>query len=116
MIRYTQLPPGASWIAEYGDPADPVMRAAILKYSPYQNLKAETAYPRVFFLTSTKDDRVNPAHARKMAAAMEGMGKPFYYYEETEGGHSAAANLDQRAKQLALQYVYLRKQLMEGGN
>lgn len=116
MIRYTQLPPGASWIAEYGDPADPTMRDAILKYSPYQNLKAETAYPRVFFLTSTKDDRVNPAHARKMAAAMEGMGKPFYYYEETEGGHSAAANLDQRAKQLALQYIYLRKQLMEGGN
>lgn len=116
MIRYTLLPPGASWIAEYGDPEEPAFRAAIEKYSPYQNLTAGVTYPRVFFLTSTKDDRVNPAHARKMAAKMAAMGAPIYYFENTEGGHSAAANLDQRAKQLAMQYIYLRKQLIEGGS
>lgn len=111
MIRYTKLPPGASWIAEYGDPDVPEERAAIEKYSPYQNLKDGVTYPRVFFLTSTADDRVHPGHARKMAALMESKGMPFLFYEEMEGGHGASTNLKQRAEQLAMQYVYLTKQL-----
>ncbi len=111
MIRYTKLPPGASWIAEYGDPDVPEERAAIEKYSPYQNLKDGVEYPRVFFLTSTADDRVHPGHARKMAALMESKGYPFLFYEELEGGHGAATNQKQRAAQLAMQYVYLAKQL-----
>ncbi len=112
MLRYTHMSAGASWIAEYGDPADPKMHDIIAKWSPYQNIKNGVKYPRVFFMTSTKDDRVHPGHARKMAAKMEANGQPFYYYENIEGGHSAAANLKQRAEQLALTYVYLRKQLM----
>lgn len=111
MIRYTKLPPGASWIAEYGDPDVPDERAAIEKYSPYQNLKDGVTYPRVFFLTSTADDRVHPGHARKMAALMESKGMPFLFYEELEGGHGAATNQKQRAAQLAMQFVYLAKQL-----
>ncbi len=111
MLRYTKLPPGASWIAEYGDPDVPEERAAIEKYSPYQNLKDGVVYPRVFFLTSTADDRVHPGHARKMAALMESKGYPFLFYEELEGGHGAATNQKQRAAQLAMQYVYLAKQL-----
>lgn len=111
MIRYTKLPPGASWIAEYGDPEIPAERAAILTYSPYQNLKDGVTYPRVFFLTSTADDRVHPGHARKMAALMESKNDPFLYYEETEGGHGAATNQLIKAAQYAMQYVYLAKQL-----
>lgn len=111
MIRYTKLPPGASWIAEYGDPDIAEERAVIEKYSPYQNLKDGVTYPRVFFLTSTADDRVHPGHARKMAALMESKGYPFLFYEELEGGHGAATNQKQRAEQLAMQYVYLAKQL-----
>jgi len=111
MIRYTQLPPGASWIAEYGDPAIPEDRAVIETYSPYQNVDPNKTYPKVLFLTSTEDDRVHPGHARKMAALMLSLGKPVLFYEETEGGHSAAANLAQRAKQLAMQYIYLSQQL-----
>lgn len=114
MIRYTALPPGASWIAEYGDPAIPEEREAILKYSPYQNLKKDGTYPRAFFLTSTADDRVHPGHARKMAALMESYGMPFVYYEEMEGGHGAATNQKVRAKQNALMFTYLTRQL-EGG-
>jgi prolyl oligopeptidase len=113
MLRYTHMSAGASWIAEYGDPADPAMRAVIARWSPYQNLKHGVKYPRVFFLASTKDDRVHPGHARKMAAKMQANGQPYYYYESTDGGHDAATSLRQRAEQLALVYTYFRGQLME---
>ncbi|PJA26711.1 MAG: S9 family peptidase [candidate division Zixibacteria bacterium CG_4_9_14_3_um_filter_46_8] len=111
MLRYTKLPPGASWIGEYGDPDSPGMRPYIEKYSPYQNLKNGVAYPQVLFVTSTRDDRVHPGHARKMAAKMEQMGNKIYYLEEMTGGHSAAADNIQRARRQALEYSYLSKML-----
>jgi prolyl oligopeptidase len=111
MLRYTQLLAGASWMAEYGDPDDPKMRPVIARYSPYQNVKPDVDYPEVFFLTSTKDDRVHPGHARKMVARMTGMGHKVFYYENIEGGHGAAANLLQRARREALAYVYLHEKL-----
>ncbi len=113
MLRYTQLLAGASWMGEYGDPAIEAEREAILKYSPYQNLKKDADYPEVFFLTSTADDRVHPGHARKMAAKMDEMGHEHLYYENTEGGHGAAANLEQRIKRLTLEYVYLYQKLFD---
>jgi prolyl oligopeptidase len=111
MLRYTKLLAGASWAAEYGDPDDPIMRKAISRYSPYQNVFKDRSYPKAFFMTSTKDDRVHPGHARKMVAKLIDQGHPVHYFENIEGGHSAAANLKQRAKQYALQYVYLARQL-----
>ncbi len=113
MMRYHTLLAGASWMGEYGNPDIAEERAFIREYSPYQNLKADVEYPEVFFYTSTKDDRVHPGHARKMAARMLGMGKPVLYYENTEGGHSAAANLKQRAYTDALQVVYALKKLSD---
>src|SRR5262249_28274735 len=50
MLRYTQMSAGASWIAEYGDPANARQRAIIARWSPYQNVKPGVRYPRVFFL------------------------------------------------------------------
>ena len=70
MLRYDQMLAGASWVDEYGSPSVPEERAFLEKISPYQNLKAGVAYPPPFFVTSTKDDRVHPGHARKMAAKM----------------------------------------------
>ncbi len=91
MIRYTQIGAGASWVGEYGDPADPGRRAMyILKYSPYQNVKPDVKYPPILFITATTDDRVTPVHARKMAAKMEAQGHDVLFYENTEGGHAAA--------------------------
>lgn len=113
MLRYNQLLAGASWMAEYGDPADPVEGAFLKALSPYHNLKAGTAYPEPFFVTSTKDDRVHPGHARKMAAKMQAMGLPFYYYENTDGGHAAAANLKETAKRVSLEMTYLTRKLMD---
>jgi prolyl oligopeptidase len=107
MKRYNKLLAGASWMAEYGNPDIPEEWAYIKKYSPYHNLSPDKKYPQVLFYTSTKDDRVHPGHARKMAAKMEGMGHKVYYYENTEGGHAAAATNRQRALKEALSYTYL---------
>jgi prolyl oligopeptidase len=111
MKRYNKLLAGASWQAEYGNPDDPDMWAYIRTYSPYQNLEKDKKYPTVFFTTSTRDDRVHPGHARKMAARMLEQGHPFYFYENTEGGHAGAANNRQRAYMNALEFAYLWKQL-----
>ena len=111
MIRYTHIGAGASWIAEYGDPADPKAREYISKYSPYQNVKAGVKYPPVLFVTATSDDRVTPVHARKMAAKMEAQGHDVLFYENTDGGHAAAANHKQAAEMWALSFVYLKQKL-----
>lgn len=113
MLRYDKLLAGASWVGEYGDPDDPADRPHLEALSPYQNLKKDADYPRVYFFTSTKDDRVHPGHARKMAARMEEYGHDFLYYENTEGGHAASANQKQMAKRLALQYTYFLRQLSD---
>ncbi len=113
MLRYNQLLAGASWMDEYGDPADPVEGAFLKHLSPYHNLKTGVTYPEPFFVTSTKDDRVHPGHARKMAARMQAMGLPFFYYENTDGGHAAAANLKETAKRVSLEFTYLTRKLMD---
>ena len=113
MIRISKIAAGASWEGEYGSVTDPAVRAFWEKTSPYQNLRKGVKYPVPFIFTTTKDDRVGPQHARKFAARMEEMGLPFYYYEETEGGHSSGANLKQQAHTAALQMIYLTRMLMD---
>ena len=106
MKRYNKLLAGASWMAEYGNP-DTADWEYIKLWSPYQNLDPKADYPEVFFWTNTRDDRVHPAHARKMVAKMTDMGKKVYYFENTEGGHGGGANLNERAYTDALSYAYL---------
>jgi prolyl oligopeptidase len=113
MLRYHTLLAGASWMAEYGDPDQPGEGEFLRHISPYHNLRPGVAYPEPFFVTSTKDDRVHPGHARKMAAKMAAMGLSFLYYENTDGGHSAAANLRERARRTALEFTYLSQKLMD---
>lgn len=116
MLRFHKLLAGHSWVGEYGSPDVPAEREAIEKYSPYQNLKPNRSYPMTFFMTSTKDDRVHPGHARKMMAKMMEYDKPALYWENTEGGHAGAANIEQRVKFSALQWTFLTEQLVsEGG-
>ena len=111
MLGYHQLLAGASWVGEYGSPDVPEERASLLKISPYHNLDPSKDYPRMLFYTSTRDDRVHPGHARKMAAALESMDKPFYYWENIEGGHGGVANQDQAALRIALEFLYFKKEL-----
>jgi prolyl oligopeptidase len=111
MRRYHQLLAGASWMAEYGNPDDPADWAAIARYSPYQNLRAGRQLPPLLLITSTRDDRVHPGHARKMAARMRELGYAPLYYENIEGGHGAAADNAQRADMSALEYSFLWREL-----
>jgi prolyl oligopeptidase len=111
MLRYHLLLAGASWVDEYGSPDVPEERAFLETISPYQNFDATKPYPVPFFVTSTKDDRVHPGHARKMAKRFEEAGLPFWYFENMDGGHAAAADQTARAKRSALEFTYLRQQL-----
>ena len=110
MKRYTKLLAGASWAGEYGDP-DTDDWKFLEQYSPYHNIDPEQVYPPILFTTSTRDDRVHPGHARKMAHALIEAGKDVAYYENIEGGHGGAANNDQAAFMRALQYQWLWERL-----
>ncbi len=111
MKRYSHLLAGDSWVAEYGDPDNPADWAYISKYSPYQNVKKGVKYPRVFFYTTTRDDRVHPGHARKMVAKMKAQGHDVLYFENTEGGHGAGSTPAQQAYMWALTYTFLLNEL-----
>ncbi|MHB2017221.1 MAG: prolyl oligopeptidase family serine peptidase [Candidatus Xenobia bacterium] len=115
MKRYTHIGAGASWIAEYGDPDKPADWAYIKTFSPYQNVQKDVKYPPILFVTSTEDDRVEPVHARKMAAKMLDFGDPVLFFENTEGGHGAAADSKQRAHMWALTFTFLWQKVNPGG-
>ncbi|MDQ7993860.1 MAG: prolyl oligopeptidase family serine peptidase, partial [Propionicimonas sp.] len=80
-------------------------------FSPYHLFEAGGDYPPVLFTTSTKDDRVHPGHARKLAALMLAAGKDVTYYENIEGGHGGAATNAQAAHMAALAWTFLRQRL-----
>jgi prolyl oligopeptidase len=109
--RYHELLAGASWMAEYGDPREPAEWDYIRSFSPYHNTSATDRYPPVLFITSTRDDRVHPAHARKMVALLAAEGHDVSYYENIEGGHGAAADNEQRALKWALVLEFLWQRL-----
>jgi prolyl oligopeptidase len=111
MKRYSHLLAGASWMGEYGDPDQPDQWAYISRYSPYQNTRADVAYPPILFTTSTRDDRVHPGHARKMAALLEEEHHDVLFFENIEGGHAAAANNEERAYMGALAFTFFGMKL-----
>ena len=76
-------------------------------------MDANGDYPELYLFTSTRDDRVHPGHARKMAHLLEELGHDYLYYENTAGGHSAAANLAESARRDALLYTFLMQKLMD---
>lgn len=116
MKRYNKLLAGASWMAEYGNPDTPEEWEYIKKYSPYHNLNDSTEYPHTFFTTTTKDDRVHPGHARKMAALMNDYNHSYLYFENTEGGHAAGTTSEQKALVGALEFTHLHKHLVKKNN
>jgi prolyl oligopeptidase len=106
MLRFPEMGMGAAWEDEYGDPADPDARRALLGYSPYQNVKAGVRYPPFLLTVSTEDQRVGPGHARKLAARLLAVGAPAHYYEDEEGGHGVTDAL-QRPDLVALRMTFL---------
>lgn len=113
MLRFHTLLAGASWMGEYGNPEDPDEGGFLRSISPYHNVDANGDYPEIYLYTSTRDDRVHPGHARKMAHLLEETGHDYLYYENTAGGHSAAANLAETARRDAMLYTFLMQKLMD---
>ena len=111
MRRYNKLLAGASWMAEYGNPDVAEEWEYIRGFSPYHLFDPSKEYPPTILLTSTRDDRVHPGHARKMFARMSEAGKDVRYYENIEGGHGGAADNRQAAHMDALYLTFLWQQL-----
>jgi prolyl oligopeptidase len=111
MRRYHLLLAGASWMGEYGNPDGAAEWAFIEGFSPYHQVKPGTRYPPSLFMTSTRDDRVHPGHARKMMARLQEATQPVLYYENIEGGHGGAADNRQAAHMAALGYTFLWQRL-----
>ncbi len=112
MIRYEQIAAGASWVDEYGSVSVPAEKAFLETISPYQNIRKGGAYPEPYIWTTTKDDRVGPQHARKFAARLKEYGLPYLFYEDTAGGHSGDADIEQGARMQALQMTYFAQKLL----
>ena len=115
MLRYHKMyNRSAAAFDEFGDPDTPEGREAVLGYSPYHQIVEGASYPEIFLMTSTRDERVHPGNARKMAAKMIAQGHPVLFYETAEGGHSLAVDSAGRAFNAAMQLVYLQQKLMDG--
>lgn len=112
MKRYHLLLAGASWMAEYGNPEVDSDWEFMQTWSPYQMVEADRTYPPLLLTTSTRDDRVHPGHARKMAARLMEMGHDVTYWENIEGGHGGAADAPQQAVMSALAHTFLQQHLM----
>jgi prolyl oligopeptidase len=113
MLRFEQIAAGSSWVGEYGSVSVPAERAFLASISPYNNLKPGVDYPEPLIWTTTKDDRVGPQHARKFAARLAALGRPYLFYEVIEGGHGAGANLSEKAHTTALEMTYFSRKLMD---
>jgi prolyl oligopeptidase len=111
MRRYPHLLAGASWMAEYGDPDDPDDWAFLQTFSPYHRFDTDRPTPPTYLATTSKDDRVHPGHARKMAALLRSSGREVTYWEQTEGGHGGASTAEQFALWHALPWTFLHRHL-----
>ena len=111
MRRYSRLLAGASWIAEYGDPDVPEDWAFIRHFSAYHTAIPGQPYPAILLATARRDDRVHPAHARKMAAKLQSMGYPAWFYEPAAGGHGYGKDNAEVAAFAALGMTFLRRSI-----
>ena len=111
MRRYSMLLAGASWIAEYGDPAKPEDWAFLGPLSAYHAAVPGQPYPPILLATTRRDDRVHPGHARKMAAKLQAMGYDASFYEPAAGGHGYGKNNAEVASFAALGMAFLRRSI-----
>ena len=114
MVRYEQLDPLRNWQHEYGTAEDPEDFLALRAYSPYHNVREDVAYPSALFVSGDQDERCNPAHARKMAARLQGarmQTNPILLDYSRERGHSPTLPLSVRVESLTRRIAFLCKEL-----
>lgn len=114
MLRYQRFLIAKLWIPEYGSSDDPVQYKWLRAYSPYHHVKDGTAYPAMLFMTAESDSRVDPMHARKMAARMQeatSSGLPVLLRVETKAGHGVGKPRHKQLEELADEYAFFFEEL-----
>lgn len=114
MVRYHMFKVARFWVPEYGSTEDPQQFKTILAYSPYHNVKDGANYPATLLVTGDSDTRVDPLHARKMAARLQAAnasGKPILLHYDTEGGHTQGLPMSKRVENAADELAFLVRQL-----
>lgn len=114
MLRYHKFRIARLWIPEYGDPDDPKEFPFLQAYSPYQRVKDGVAYPAVLFTAAESDTRVDPLHARKMAARLQAATsstQPILLRLETQAGHGAGKPRSKIVDELTDEWSFLFWQL-----
>lgn len=114
MLNYEHIEAGASWASEYGSTSNPAELAFLKKISPLENLTRAVIYPEPLIWATTKDDRVGPEHARKFAAALGALGKPYLYFEAIDGGHDPLDySPELSAAMQAREFTYFMQRLVD---
>jgi prolyl oligopeptidase len=115
MLRYHRFRIGGLWTAEYGDPDEPEAFAWLHAYSPYHRVRDGVAYPSVLFTTAESDSRVDPMHARKMAARLqEAQGDtshPILLRVESRAGHGAGKPVGKLVDEVGDELTFLFHEL-----
>jgi len=111
MLRYQSFRIARFWIAEYGSAEDPAQAEWLRRYSPYHNVRAGVRYPPVLFTTAEGDSRVDPMHARKMAALLQAQSEDpesvVLLRVDRDAGHGIGKPLDKQVHDLADQYAFI---------
>ena len=118
MLRYQNFQIAKLWIPEYGSADNPEQFKWLYAYSPYQHVKAGTEYPAILFMTADTDTRVDPMHAKKMAAEMQDEAKngasktrPILLRIESKAGHGAGKPVTKQIEEFTDVYSFLFWQL-----
>jgi len=114
MLRYHKFLVARFWISEYGSAENPEQFRYLYDYSPYHNVKQGLDYPAVLFITGDGDTRVDPLHARKMAALLQsatGSKEPVILRYHTKAGHSGGRAVKRKIEDLTDEYSFLFSQL-----
>jgi prolyl oligopeptidase len=114
MLRYQNFQIAKLWIPEYGSSDDPKQFDWLYAYSPYHHVKEHTEYPAILFMTADTDTRVDPMHAKKMAALMQSEAangkdpeRPILLRVDTKAGHGAGKPIAKQIDELVDIYSFL---------
>ncbi len=116
MVRYHKFLVARFWVPEYGSAEDPEQFKYIHAYSPYHRVKAGTNYPSVLFMTGDSDTRVDPLHARKMAALLQSAAaaksdRPILLHYDTKSGHAGGKPVSKTIDDMTDEFSFLFWQL-----
>ena len=116
MLRFHKFTIGWAWESDYGEPEKEEDFLNLLEYSPYHNIKQDMCYPTTLITTSSRDDRVVPAHSYKFAARLQDLqscSNPILLRVESRAGHGAGTSRDKQIDEIADIFGYALKAISE---